>query len=228
MVAQLKRMRCLFGRGSSEHGFTLVELLVTSLVLIVVLGAIYGIWFGLQRTYGFVEEDMTAQTEARKALNEMVESIRTARKPLVAPTEDLELAIVRAEPNLVVLWADVDRDAAHDLELVRFWVRSDRTLYRDDSQTGDITFATGSSSRLVGTWVSNDDIDPENWLFTYVGANGAALPMTTGTELDPKHVIDPTLIREVHIKLKVDVVINKSPQYHELASVVQPRNMRTY
>jgi prepilin-type N-terminal cleavage/methylation domain-containing protein len=228
MVTPFKRIRSFVGQDSREHGFTMVELLVTCLLLVIVLGAIYGIWFGLQRTYGFADEDMTAQTEARKALNEMVEFIRTAREPEAAVAEALDLVIVRAEPNLLIVWADVDRDANHDLELVRFRVdQTARSLFRDDSQTGDITFATGTTSRLVGTWVSNGS-NPADWLFSYVGVNGAALTMTAGSETDPKHVVDTTQIREVHIKLKVDVITDKSPMYHELSSVVQPRNLRGY
>lgn len=205
----------------------MTELLVASVLVIVVLAAIFGIWLGLQRTYRFTDEDMTAQAEARAALNEMVEFIRTAREPGSSVGSDLNLVIVRAEPNLLVVWTDVDRDENHDLELVRFRVDPDaRTLYRDDSHTGDPTFSEGSSTRLVGSWVSNDS-DPEDWLFSYTGTNGTALTMEE-TGSDPLHVADPTLIREVQILLKVDVIIGESPQYHELGSTVQPRNMRTY
>jgi hypothetical protein len=79
----------------------------------------------------------------------------------------------------------------------------------------------------VGNWVGND-ADPDDWLFTYVGSNGSALPMTAASAVDPAHVRDPTLIREVHIRLRVDVVIGDRPETHLLASVVQPRNLRTY
>jgi len=212
---------------SGEHGFTMTELLVVCLLLVVVMAAIFGIWSALQRTYTFTDEDMTAQTEARTALNEMVEYIRTAREPGPVYGDDLNLVIVRAEPNLLILWTDADRDDDHDLELVRFRVDSDaRALYRDQSQTGDITFSTGTSTRLVGSWVSNGS-DPEDWLFRYTGANSSTLEMAESAT-DPLHLVDPTKIREVQIVLKVDVVMGESPQYHELASIVQPRNIRTY
>jgi hypothetical protein len=103
----------------------------------------------------------------------------------------------------------------------------DRTLYRDTSETGDASFSSGASTRLVGSWVSND-ADPEDWLFRYVGTNGTTLSMTAAAAGDPPHVADPTLIREVEIVLKVDVIIGDRPEYHELGSMVQPRNLRTY
>jgi prepilin-type N-terminal cleavage/methylation domain-containing protein len=214
-------------RVSGQEGFTLIELLIASVLILVVMGAVFGIWLGLQRTYTFADEDMKAQSEARAALNEMVEFVRTAREPGSYVGSDMNLAIVRAEPNALVLWTDVDRDAAHDLELVRFRVDTGtRSLYRDDCQTADGTFASSTSTRLVGSWVSNDTA-PEDWLFTYMGVNGTALDMEESAT-DPLHVVDPTRIREVRIVLKVDVVMGESPQYHELASTVQPRNLRTY
>ena len=210
----------------------MVELLTAAALLLVVLAAVYGIWFGLQRTYSFTEEDMKAQTEARAAMNEMVELIRTAREPDFYTTPELDVVIVRAEPNLLVIWTDMDRDAQHDLELVRFRVDTNpdaRILYRDDShsQTSDLTFSAGTSIRLVGSWVSND-ADSANWLFTYVGRGGAVLPLHVDEAGDSLHVADPTQIREVHIRLMVDVIKGKLPEHHELVSVVQPRNLRTY
>lgn len=198
-------------------GFTIVEALVTTVLIAVVLLAIFTIWFGLQRTYAFTEEDMEAQQEARNALSEMVELIRTARRPNPAPSENLDLVIVTADSNSLVLWSDVDRDPDHDLELVRFRVDSQsRTLYRDVSQTGDITFSSGTSVRLVSNWVSNDESVP---LFTYIDSKGIVLPTP---------VPDPASIRQVVIDLRIDVEVGKSPIAHELRSTVQPRNLRQY
>ena len=226
-MARAKMLHRLTRRLSGTEGFSLTEVLVASTLMLVMLAAIYAIWFGLQRTYSFVDEDMKAQSEARAALNEMVELIRTAREPDGIP-EPLDLVIVRAEPNLIIVWSDVDRDPGHDLELVRYRVDpEERTLYRDVSQTGDDSFATGTTTRLVGHWVSNND-EEDNWLYTYRTMNGTTPAMTEGTVDDPTHVEDPTQIREVQILLLVDVVVGKSPEHHELVSVVQPRNLRTY
>jgi prepilin-type N-terminal cleavage/methylation domain-containing protein len=225
-------IRRLLTYGRGQAGFTLVEVLTASVLLLVVLAAVYGIWFGLQRTYTFADEDMTAQSEARAALSEMIEFIRTAREPDAGVPGTLDLVIAQAQPNVLICWTDVDRDPSHDLELVRFRVdTATRTLYRDTSEdASDPTFANGASVRLVGSWVSNDDDSP---LFTYVGANGASLAMATGADpLNPAematYVVDPTLISEVRIDLKVDVVVGDKPEYHELTSTVQPRNLRTY
>ena len=203
----------------ARHGFTMVELLVAMVLMFVVLGAIFGIWFGLQRAYTFTEDDMTAQQQARSALAEMVELIRTARRPEPAPSDDLNVVIYDADKNSLTLWTDVDRDPNHTLELVRFRVdAATRTLYRDTDteRTNDPTFSTGTSVRLVSNWVSNDDDTP---LFSYVGADGRSLDCP---------VEDVNFIREVVIDLRIDVYEKNRPLVHHLRSVVQPRNLRQY
>lgn len=197
----------------------MIELLVVMVLMFVVMGAIYGVWFGLQRSYSFTEDDMKAQQQAQAAMAEMVELIRTSRLPDPAPSDALNVVIYEADDNTLTCWTDVDRDANHTLELVRFRVDEDaRTLYRDTDvdHTNDPTFANAEAIRLVSNWVSNGSATP---LFSYVGANG--LPLDTP-------VVDPTLIREVHIDLHVDVFENNRPIAHELRSVVQPRNLRQY
>jgi Tfp pilus assembly protein PilV len=197
----------------------MIELLVVMVLMFVVMGAIYGVWFGLQRSYSFTEDDMKAQQRAQMAMTEMVELIRTARLPDPAPSDALNVVIYEADDNTLTCWTDVDRDANHTLELVRFRVdEATRTLYRDTDvdHTNDPTFANTDAIRLVSDWVSNGSAIP---LFSYVGANG--LPLETP-------VVDPTLIREVHIDLHIDVFENNRPIAHELRSVVQPRNLRQY
>jgi Tfp pilus assembly protein PilV len=201
----------------------MVELLVAMVLMLVVMGAIFGIWFGLQRAYTFTDDDMSAQQQARSALAEMVELIRTARRPDPAPTEALDVVIYYADENNLVLWTDVDRDPDHTLELVRFRVDpATRTLYRDtDSQhTNDPTFASATSIRLVSNWVSNGpSAEGKQPLFSYVGADGAVMDTP---------VQDVTFIREVVIDLRIDVYEKNRPIAHHLRSVVQPRNLRQY
>lgn len=237
-MSENKPSRRLLGRLRKAEGFSLTEVLMASLLLMVVLAAVYGIWFGLQRTYAFTDDDLKAQEEARQAMAEMVEFIRTAREPDGSgyPSADiLDAAIVRAEPNALICWADVDRDSNHDLELVRFRVDLvERTLYRDTRQHEDVTDLSfpeddTTMTRLVGNWVSNTEnaLDSSDWLFNYVGMNGAELEMTPDGSGKPI-IEDPTQIREVHIRLKVDVILDKAPVHHELNGVVQPRNLRSY
>jgi hypothetical protein len=66
--------------SAALRGGVLDDRTLTVMVLMfVVMGAIYGIWFGLQRSYSYTEDDMGAQREAQTALAEMVE--RFVRPP---------------------------------------------------------------------------------------------------------------------------------------------------
>lgn len=222
---------------SGQEGLTLIELLVASVLLLVVMGAVYGIWSGLQNTYAFTNDDMVAQEQARTAMGEMVESIRTARIPPSAPSEIYNAVIAIAERNSITVWTDIDKDPNHDLELVRFRVdTTHRILYRDQATiTGNNIDWT--SERLVSPNVSNgqnngDPTDEALWLFSYFDANGNQLTFDDedGNDPGPIHneIPDPTAIREVRISLLVDIYADRAPITHQLISVVQPRNLRQY
>jgi prepilin-type N-terminal cleavage/methylation domain-containing protein len=202
-----------------EDGFSLVELLVALVVFGIVLAAIYGIWFGLQRTYAFTEDDMRAQEQAREAMGEMVEMIRTARQPISPPSEDYRLTICEATKTSITFWCDVDRDANHDLELVQYLVGDGRTLWRktwqDVSQPPDTV-------GLVSRWLTNAATAGDE-LFTYEDAKGLPCEFST---IDPNKLADPMDIRTITICLKVDIITDRAPITHVLTSVVQPRNMR--
>ncbi len=199
------------------RGYSLIEVVIASLLLAVVLAGVMGIWFGLQRTYAYTGDDVKAQEQARAALAEMVEFIRTSREPVASVTDDLRMVIVAADANSLTCWTDVDRDANHDLELVRFRVDSaNRTLYRDTSDSGDPTFSDGASTRLVGSWLSNNADLP---LFAYADSNGTPLDCPVAFPMD---------ILTVQIDLRIDVYTEYAPIAHQLKSVVQPRNLRQY
>ena len=114
-------------------------------------------------------------------MGEMVESIRTARIPESAPSETYDEVIPIAQRNSITVWTDIDRDANHDLELVRYRVdTTHRILYRDQATITE-NHISWTSEKLVSPNVSNgqnpaDATDQALWLFTYYDANGCQLP----------------------------------------------------
>lgn len=216
----MKRVTLRHRLRNQEAGLSLIELMIAMMLMLVVMGATYGIWNGISRTYAFTEDDLTAQDQARQAMGEMVEFIRTARRPATAPTEALKAVIVEGGPNHIVIWVDADKDVNHDLELLRFRVDTDdRTLWRDEADVSG-SFLGGTSHRLVTTHVSNTAADP---LFTYGDTTGSPIP-TDGAG----NVVDVTAIRQVTLDLMVDIYPDQAPVIHRLTSVVQPRNLRQY
>jgi prepilin-type N-terminal cleavage/methylation domain-containing protein len=215
---------------SRDAGFSLVELLVVMMILMVVMGAIYGIWMGLGRTYAFANDDISAQTQARAAMGEMVQYIRTARVPDAVTVEAYDFVIPQAGPFSVTLWSDVT--GAGQLQLIRFRVSPDPitnpsassyVLYRDQGNASTCSFAGATSVRLVTSNVANRNVTGGQ-LFTYMDTNGSALPVNATTHM----VDDPTQIRQIVINLRVDVDPSRSPAVNVLSSIVQPRNLRQY
>lgn len=213
------RNRCPRTRRTSAQGLSLIELLIAMMLLIVVSAATFGVWSRLENTYSFFQDDVSAQEEARMALGEMIELIRTARLPDSVPAEYLDTVIPRAEPQEIWLWTDTDRDVNHDLELIRFYVDDARRLIRQESVNGDGNW-NGAAVRIINSNIDNNAANP---LFRYYDAAGLEL----AKDIDGR-TIDPTQIREVHIDLRVDIDSSRSPVVHELKSVVQPRNLRQY
>ncbi len=162
-----------------EAGVTLVELLIAMMLMLVVMAAVYGVWGRLQSSYTFTEDDMRAQAEAREALGEMIEYIRTARIPPSPASETLNAVIPVAGPFEIWLWTDIDRDPAHDLELVRFWVKRNADgsteLDRQESPNADGDWS-GAPIRVVDQNVRNGETES---LSTRVRIHSSSTPMST-------------------------------------------------
>ena len=208
-------------RSAPQAGFSLIELLVVVAILLVIMGAVYGVWLGLSRTYAFTEDDMSTQTQSRAAMAEMVEYIRTARQPLSVTIPGYDTVIPEAGPFSLTLWTDTNRDGSHTLQLIRFRVNPDPLvsqpsgtrfeLLREQGDASTCSFAGAIPVRLVTSDVANDsDLNP---LFTYLDALG-------------QPTADPVQIRQVVINLRIDVDPTRSPVVNVLRSVVQPRNLR--
>jgi hypothetical protein len=217
---------------NGEAGISLIELMIAMMLSLLVAGALFMGWNRLEWTYSFTEDDMQAQTQARSAMGEMVEYIRTGRIPDSAPHEYLNTVIPVARPELLAVWTDVSSDG--NLDLIRFRVSEGvgglQELVREVSPDGDGVF-DGASVRVVDRNIVNDLLppggnldDPDfNPLFRYAGADGQPLA-TDGSG----QVLEPAKIRQVTIDLRIDIDPNRSPIYHQLTSVVQPRNLRQY
>jgi len=208
-------------RGTrAQAGYSLAELLVAMVILMIVLGAIYGAWQSLSRTYAFAEEDMSAQTQARFAMAEMVEYIRTARQPATVALESLDAVITQAGAFSLTLWTDTERDGTHDLQLIRFRVVPDPLETHDAGTTFELWRELGDSP--TGSF----DENPTRLVTANVGNSSATYPLFQYKDSTGANTTDVTKIREVVISLRIDVDPDRSPATNVLTSIVQPRNLR--
>ena len=218
-VLRLSRADRLPTRFTGRAGFTLVEVLVASLLLLVVMAAIFAVWQGLTRTYAFTEDDITVQQEARLAMAEMVEYIRTSRQPDTVALPALDAVIVNAAPFSLTLWTDIERDGTHSLQLVRFRVSPD-----------PLTSPSGTAFELlreVGNPASGTfDDPPAHLVSSNVANNSASYPLFTYLDALGEETTDVTRVRRIQISLRVDVDPSRSPATNVLSSTVQLRNLK--
>ncbi len=100
------------GRLKEEGGFTLTEVMITCVLMIVVLGPVYATFNQFERTERVNQQQNDAQQEARRASFQLARDLRN----LAANEGDLPLAVEKAGPyDLVFLSVDPDPKPAGSL-----------------------------------------------------------------------------------------------------------------
>lgn len=98
-----------------DRGFSLVEVLVSLLLNLVILGAIYTTLITSQRLYISEEEGIDMQQEARVAMDVMVRDIRRAgNDPMQLAFSGGSAYIPTAKPNIIRVLADLPQDENDD------------------------------------------------------------------------------------------------------------------
>jgi prepilin-type N-terminal cleavage/methylation domain-containing protein len=178
-----------------ETGFTLVELLVASGILVVAVLAVYLMLEGGYNTYGKVDNQIAAQSEARRNISRMSKYIRECKQ------------ITQASAYELTIESDIDDDNVP--ENVHFYLSDSNgdSLY-ELNQTVD-----GSVTTELGRYVTNPTTGTS--IFTYYDAGGNEI-----TNMDQAK----TASRSIRIKLIVDLKTSESPSAYNLESRVHLRN----
>jgi prepilin-type N-terminal cleavage/methylation domain-containing protein len=189
-----------------ESGFTLVEMMVTMMIMIIVLFALYGIFDMSLRVFSFSNNKVEAVEQARVGLERMEREIRAAY-PYNKPADTRVLTTMAR--NEIAFGNDLDGDYAVETgEVIRYRLLKE-SFPVDPCDPGDsdckVYRSKGSSfSRLV-EFVRAPTTSPayEGGLrFTYLKADGP----DAGTDLDPTtNTADEPYIKAVRIELDVSV-----------------------
>jgi type II secretory pathway pseudopilin PulG len=165
--------------GGPDHGFTLVEMVVTSLLAALVFGVVGSIAVITQKVsrVNIQRNDDTAQ--ARIMADEVTKLLRMADGP-----HSLASAIATARPNEVLFYARVNTAINGDVEAprkVRVWLDTSTTpaiikqeITNPDTGSAPAYTYTGSPSRprVLARNVVNDGSRP---LFAYQDVSGVTL-----------------------------------------------------
>ncbi len=223
-----------------QAGITLVELLISMVILGIVTTLLIAGWVSLQSSYAHSVKTNNARAEVRDAVARMSREIRDAQPP--ALTTPAQSPFTLANPMEVDFYSSfnnpgtkTDGSGIAVLRLTRIYLDTtsgstpQKTLYwqRDTNNSG--TFDAADRKMVLASGVVNNSI-PETigstttaytpiFRYGYRDVNGNFMPPAeTIATADLKTIIS------VNIHLIVDVNLKHAPVYANLQTTVRPRN----
>jgi type II secretory pathway component PulJ len=215
------RRRATGKRLLNEEGFTLSEMLVTIMIMIVVLFALYSIFDMSLRVYSFGNDKVEAVENARLGLEKMEREIRAAYpvNKLATPPEDHLFFVSGAPESPTLPPAEAGLDATQRStitfgnDLPQDVTPPNRRIY--DTITGvdpgeEITY------RLTGTTLERltnggdpepvvENVAPGGLRFDFLKSNLAAYDLVPVTEDDDENgTLDGTDAEVVRVTLTID------------------------
>jgi len=229
----------MLGRRARERGLTLVEVLVSMIVLGIVTTGLIGVWFALQNSYAFSTRSQEQQEMARDAVSRMVREIRDSGGQVGSAAGS---SILSAAPQSISFRTafndegvgEVRTDGAGDgypyvPPQGGYYYTVDSsgttgTLYRWRDTDGDVGRTADDRVDAVVTNVVNRS----EALFRYTCINTGSGPPSVpiGAPYQTTTPTDRTSITSVQIRLMIDLNPGKSPKYMDLITTAQPRNQR--
>jgi type II secretory pathway pseudopilin PulG len=210
-----------------EKGITLVELLVSMIILSVLTTMIIGVWIALQSSSANAISSGRAQEAARDAMSRLRREIRDAQSQREGQPLAGQPAIIFAGPNEIrftTAFNDPGADDAGQILLTRYWYDGTARIIcrqRDTNESG--AFDSGDRTDVLARNVVNAIVPSAAsptplFSYSYVDADGNVLVTNT--------MSDPARILNVHIRILADLNPGHSPTYMDLIGTAQPRNLR--
>jgi len=146
------RLRGLNGSGMTNAGFSLVEMLIGSVVLIVVLAAVFSFLDMSQRDYAAAAAKSDVQQNVRVVLESMAREMRAAgynpsKAGCLSPPAGAVTALATS-PASVTFQADVDNNDCADQVVYTFVAPTDATAPCDPGSPASV----GKITRSVQNW----------------------------------------------------------------------------
>jgi prepilin-type N-terminal cleavage/methylation domain-containing protein len=211
-----------------QGGMTLIEVLISMLIMAVITTMIIGGWIALSNAASFTSRSNRQRDVANQAISRLAREIRDAQAIPGGTTG----AFVRSYPDEIRFYSTFNMAGSSDPtttpRLTRFILKETDAathvgaVYRE-LPGPDGVFDTGDdlSSVLVDNVVNLRTGDDFFTYFAIDSTTGQMYPSDGTTTLVP-----PTRIQTVNILLQVDLNPGHSPNYMDIATTVEPRNVR--
>jgi len=225
----------LYSRLNRRGGLSLVELLVSMVILAVVSTMIIMVWTNLQRSYASTVSSNHARETARDAMSRMRSEIRDM-KPKPDQGEPCIRKATADEIQFSTPYSDLPGSAyVGSILLTRYWYDATGAdgepgcLYRQRDVNNNNLFDTGDpkirvARNLVNALVASTNPTSSStplFRYTYYSASGI---LTTASAVPSDG--DRSRILLIRIQILVDLNPGRTPNYMNLESTVQPRNLR--
>jgi prepilin-type N-terminal cleavage/methylation domain-containing protein len=204
-----------------QRGMTLIELLVAMIIMGVLTTMIIGTWISLTSAYSYTSRSDRQRDFANQAIARMAREVRDAQKVPGSTTG----AFTFAYPNQIRFYSTFNMagnsDPTSTPRLTRFMLRNG-AVYRDLAGNDGI-FGTGDDvSRLLVKDVVNVSQATDLFRYSAINATTGQMYQSSGETT----LVPAARIQTVRILLLVDLNPGKSPNYMDVSTTVEPRNMR--
>jgi prepilin-type N-terminal cleavage/methylation domain-containing protein len=231
------------GTLRSQDGLTLIELLVTLIIMSVVSTMLVGAWISLQRAYAFTRQANAARATARDAIDRVSSELRAAQPPtLVASTPmPTPFYFAAASPYVCdayhcVFYSAYNNSAAADgtgmtrQRLTAIWLDTSggtQKLFWQRDSNSNLSFADEGLPKVLARNVVNYSLSPKKPVFVYYFRDP-----TTGVYTNSENSTPVTLLTSasaanlvfVQIELVVDANLAHTPSYADVITTIWPRN----
>jgi prepilin-type N-terminal cleavage/methylation domain-containing protein len=204
------------GAYRSQRGITLIELLVSIIVMGILSTMIIGSWMTLTDAYSFTSRSNKHRDFAREAISRMAREIRDAQAPAGGN------AFAQAGVNEIRFYSTFNVAGAADPTstptLTRYILRNG-TIFREKAGPDNAFDTADDRSTPLVRNVVNATIGKDLFTYYYYNISGSIVA-TNGAP--PPNV---SVIQAIGLNLYVDENPGKSPNYFDVNTTVRPRNL---
>ncbi len=230
-------------RSRSQAGITLMELLVSMIILAVVSTMLVMVWMNLQRASATTITTNQARATARDALGRIASELRDAQPqtlPTASPTPTYVPAMFteaqKYSATFLSLYnqpgAGSDVTGAAGRRLTRIWLdTTNKTLYWQRDTNDSDTIDAGDRTNVLARDIVNPSFDdgnagtPYTAIFLY-GCRDSSNVLQWTDHRDS--AADRMAIVAVRVRLIVDANLNRTPAAVDVTTTVLPRNAVAY
>ena len=226
--------RLAIERLKRSQGLTLVELLVSLIIMTIVMAMLVGIWVAVASSEEETVKSDDVRANLQVAMARMSSEIRDAQSEAAGQPLDGQPPITYASANEIDFTSsfnDPGSNSAGQIRLTRYYYVCNSAnnqpatwcIYRQLDSNNNGVFDSGDRVTLIASDVVNGILPSTSsptplFQYTYLNSSGSLVTSSSCP--------DPATIQTVRIEILGDENPNHNPTYMDLVTTVQPPNMR--